>query len=133
MNGAGRLKLFRDLLEEAHRALDLQFGPGLTALTGETGAGKSIVLDALGLACGERADAVLVRPGARQAIATAVFHPPAGHPVWRTVEDGGFDGEDGCSIACCVGHDEVFVDLMVQLGWEKICCDGCLCEGNVRG
>ena len=45
-------------------ALDLSFGPGLTVLTGETGAGKSIFLDALGLATGARADAGLVRGGA---------------------------------------------------------------------
>ncbi|HWU13518.1 MAG TPA: AAA family ATPase, partial [Caulobacter sp.] len=45
-------------------SLDLAIGPGLTALTGETGAGKSIILDALGLATGARADAGLVRRGA---------------------------------------------------------------------
>ena len=50
-------------------ALDLSIGPGLTALTGETGAGKSIILDALGLATGARADAGLVRRGAQQAMA----------------------------------------------------------------
>ena len=44
-------------------ALDLEVGPGLTVLTGETGAGKSIVLDALGLALGQRADAGLVQAG----------------------------------------------------------------------
>ena len=44
--------------------LDLSFGPGLSVLTGETGAGKSILLDALGLALGMRADARLVRHGA---------------------------------------------------------------------
>ena len=47
--------------------LDLAFGAGLTVLTGETGAGKSILLDSLGLALGARADAGLVRPGAEQA------------------------------------------------------------------
>ena len=63
-------------------ALDLDVGPGLTALTGETGAGKSIILDALGLASGQRAEAGLVRRGAAQASATAIFQPPAHHPVW---------------------------------------------------
>ena len=43
--------------------LDLEFGPGLGVLTGETGAGKSILLDALGLALGARADSGLVRDG----------------------------------------------------------------------
>ncbi|MBC7801458.1 MAG: AAA family ATPase, partial [Gemmatimonadaceae bacterium] len=47
--------------------LDLSFGAGLTVLTGETGAGKSILLDSLGLALGARADAGLVRAGADQA------------------------------------------------------------------
>ena len=42
---------------------EIEFGPGLNLLTGETGAGKSIVVDALGLVCGERADGDLVRTG----------------------------------------------------------------------
>ncbi len=70
-------------------ALDLSIGPGLTALTGETGAGKSIILDALGLATGARADAGLVRQGATQASVTAAFAPPPAHPVWAVLEDKG--------------------------------------------
>ncbi len=59
-------------------ALDLDFGPGLGVLTGETGAGKSILLDALGLALGARADSGLVRQGCAQASVTAAFDmPPA--------------------------------------------------------
>ena len=54
-------------------ALDLTFGPGLGVLTGETGAGKSILLDALGLVLGERADSALVRAGEDQASVTATF------------------------------------------------------------
>src|SRR6186713_3027548 len=54
-------------------ALDLAFGPGLGVLTGETGAGKSILLDALGLVLGSRAETGLVRAGAEQASATATF------------------------------------------------------------
>jgi DNA repair protein RecN (Recombination protein N) len=69
--------------------LDLSIGPGLTALTGETGAGKSIILDALGLATGARADAGLVRHGRSQAVATAVFAPPPGHAVWAYLDDKG--------------------------------------------
>ena len=61
--------------------LELSFGTGLTVLTGETGAGKSILLDSLGLALGSRADAALVRAGAAHASVTACFAPPAGHPV----------------------------------------------------
>ena len=70
-------------------ALDLSIGPGLTVLTGETGAGKSIILDALGLAVGARADAGLVRRGAAQAAASAVFAPAPNHPVWDLLEDKG--------------------------------------------
>ena len=53
--------------------VELQFSKGMTALTGETGAGKSIVLDALGLAMGGRADAGAVRHGAKRADITATF------------------------------------------------------------
>ena len=70
-------------------ALDLSIGPGLTALTGETGAGKSIILDALGLATGARGEAGLVRRGAAQAVATAVFAPAIDHAVWAILEDKG--------------------------------------------
>ena len=74
-------------------ALDLSLGQGLTALTGETGAGKSIVLDALGLATGARAEAGMVRRGAAQASAAAVFAPPAGHPVWIYLEEKGLPAD----------------------------------------
>ena len=57
-------------------ALELDFGAGLGVLTGETGAGKSILLDALGLALGARADSGLVRQGAAQAVVTASFDTP---------------------------------------------------------
>ena len=61
--------------------LDLEFDGGLGVLTGETGAGKSILLDSLGLALGRRSEAKLVRPGADRASVTAAFEPPAAHPV----------------------------------------------------
>src|SRR5215217_614091 len=70
-------------------SLDLAIGPGLTALTGETGAGKSIILDALGLATGMRAEAGLVRRGAQTASATAIFAPPADHAVWAILDEKG--------------------------------------------
>ena len=74
-------------------ALDLEPGPGLTALTGETGAGKSIVLDALGLATGARADSGLVRRGAAQAGVTAAFVLPASHAAWAVLAERGLDGD----------------------------------------
>jgi DNA repair protein RecN (Recombination protein N) len=74
-------------------ALDLTPGPGLTALTGETGAGKSIVLDALGLATGARADSGLVRHGATQAAVTAAFTLPAAHAAWALLAERGLHGD----------------------------------------
>jgi DNA repair protein RecN (Recombination protein N) len=62
-------------------SLDLDIDSGFTALTGETGAGKSILLDALGLALGERADRGLVRQGAARAQASAVFDVHDAHPA----------------------------------------------------
>ncbi|HEY5288825.1 MAG TPA: DNA repair protein RecN [Caulobacteraceae bacterium] len=75
--------------------LDLAFGPGLTVLTGETGAGKSIILDALGLALGARGEAGLVRRGAAQASAAAVFALAADHPVWDLLGEKGLAHERG--------------------------------------
>lgn len=61
--------------------LDLEFSKGLSVLTGETGAGKSILLDALGLATGARAESGLVTKGATQSSVTAVFEVADTHPV----------------------------------------------------
>ena len=75
--------------------LDLTFDAGLSALTGETGAGKSILLGALGLACGERAERAQVRAGADKAVATALFEPPVGHPVYALLDEAGVIVEPG--------------------------------------
>ena len=69
--------------------LTLSFRPGLCVLTGETGAGKSILLDALGLALGRRADASLVRPDAEQAVITAEFAIGPNHPAMAILGDAG--------------------------------------------
>ena len=61
--------------------LELEFEPGLGVLTGETGAGKSILLDALGLALGARADTSLVRAGQASASVTAEIELPSDHPA----------------------------------------------------
>ncbi|MFO1012137.1 MAG: DNA repair protein RecN [Caulobacteraceae bacterium] len=76
-------------------ALDLAIGPGLTALTGETGAGKSIILDALGLAIGARAEQGLVRRGASQAMSAAIFAPEPGSPVWAYLDEKGLSYDRG--------------------------------------
>ncbi|PWE17710.1 DNA repair protein RecN [Marinicauda salina] len=75
--------------------LDLEFAPGLSTLTGETGAGKSILLGALGLACGDRADRALVRSGAEQAAATAVFEIAPDHAAWALLDEAGVTAEPG--------------------------------------
>ncbi len=70
--------------------LRLVFGPGMTALTGETGAGKTLVVEAVELLTGGRADATLVRPGAAEAVVDARFVGLA--PAGETFSDG--DGQD---------------------------------------
>ncbi|QEW21414.1 Recombination protein N [Marinibacterium anthonyi] len=74
--------------------LELAFQPGLNVLTGETGAGKSILLDALGFVLGWRGRAELVRDGAAQGEVTAVFDLPAGHPAHAVLEEAGLPADD---------------------------------------
>lgn len=76
--------------------LELAFGPGLTVLTGETGAGKSIVLDALGFALGARTARAAVRAGAERAQVVAGFTVPPGHPVRELLLEHGIEaaGDD---------------------------------------
>lgn len=73
-------------------SLTLDFSAGMTALTGETGAGKSILLDALGLALGERSDAGLVRAGADSASVTATFTASHALQQWLTAQE--FEASD---------------------------------------
>lgn len=74
--------------------LSLDIGPGLNVLTGETGAGKSILLDALGFVLGWRGRAELVRQGAAQGEVTAVFDLPAGHAARTVLQEAGIAAED---------------------------------------
>ncbi len=72
--------------------LDVELGPGFTVLTGETGAGKSILIDALQLALGQRAEASVVREGATRAEVSAEFDTPGSLKPW--LEEGGFAVDD---------------------------------------
>jgi DNA repair protein RecN (Recombination protein N) len=74
--------------------LELEFQPGLNVLTGETGAGKSILLDSLGFVLGWRGRAELVRSGAEQGEVTAVFDLPSGHPAHDVLAEAGFEDAD---------------------------------------
>ncbi len=88
--------------------LDIEFGSGLSVLTGETGAGKSILLDSLSLALGARGDAALVRHGAEQGQVTAVFDVPGNHPARAFLRENGFD-DDGDVILRRIQTGEVFL------------------------
>lgn len=103
--------------------LDLDFGSGLSVLTGETGAGKSILLDALSLALGARGDASLVRQGSAQGQVTAVFDVPGNHPARELLEANAFE-TDGDIILRRVqtadGRTRVFVnDQPASVGLMK--------------
>lgn len=73
------------------RALDLDLGAGFSAFTGETGAGKSIIMSAFGFALGARAGQGLIRPGAEAASVTAAFDAPPDHPVRALLVARGLD------------------------------------------
>src|SRR5215475_5800599 len=75
--------------------LDIDFGSGLATLTGETGAGKSILLDAFALALGARGDTAMVREGAEQGQVIAAFELAKDHPARRLLADNDLGGDDG--------------------------------------
>jgi len=85
--------------------LELELGAGMTALTGETGAGKSILLDALGLVLGDRADAQAVRSGAKRAEISAEFDLTGQQAVRDWLADNELDDEDDCLVRRTVGTD----------------------------
>src|SRR5690606_25083899 len=106
--------------------LDLAFEPGLSVLTGETGAGKSILLDSLSLALGGRGDGSLVRHGTERGQVTAVFDVPGVHAARALLRDNGIDDDgdlifrrqpsaDGRTKAY-VNDQPVSVQLMRQAG-----------------
>ncbi len=106
--------------------LVIQFDSGLCALTGETGAGKSILLDSLGLALGARSDSGLVRKGADFANVSAEFNISKNHPVFHFLKEQGLDiqspvilrrsvGVDGKSRAFVNDHP-ISASLLKQIG-----------------
>jgi DNA repair protein RecN (Recombination protein N) len=106
--------------------LDLEFGPGLFVLTGETGAGKSILLDALSLALGSRGDVSLVRRSAAQGQVTATFELEPSHPVFALLSENGIEAEGTVMLRRVQGADgrsraflndiSVSVQLLRQVG-----------------
>jgi DNA repair protein RecN (Recombination protein N) len=122
--------------------LSLAFRPGLCVLTGETGAGKSILMDALGLALGRRADASLVRPGAEQAAVAAEFAVGGNHPAAAVLDRAGIATDlsgtivlrrivtaDGRSRAF-VNDEPASVGLLRELGDNLVEIQG---QGEQRG
>ena len=106
--------------------LDISFSSGMTVLTGETGAGKSILLDALSLALGARGDGALVRHDSEQGQVTAVFDMKPDHPVWAILRENGLagggemilrrvQGRDGRSRAF-INDQPVSVAMLRQVG-----------------
>src|SRR3970040_417730 len=85
--------------------LSVDFSSGMTVLTGETGAGKSILLDALSLALGARGDAPLVRKDAPQGVVTAVFEVAADHPARAALRAGGLDADGDLILRRVQGAD----------------------------
>ena len=93
--------------------VDVEFQPGMSVLTGETGAGKSILVDALGLALGDRADAGAVRTGCREARISVLFECPQGHPALDWLTERGLDQDRTCvlrRIVSAKGRSRAFVN-----------------------
>ena len=104
--------------------LSLSLSEGLTALTGETGAGKSILLEALGLAAGARTGRGAVRRGAEKGVVAATFEAGADHPAWKTLDENGVAADDDQIILRRVqgadGKSRAFInDQPVSIGLLK--------------
>lgn len=93
--------------------LALDFKQGLTVITGETGAGKSIVIDALGLALGERAETSMIRFGCDKADISACFHVEPDSPALRWLQDHELDDEHDCILRRVIakeGRSKCFIN-----------------------
>ena len=93
--------------------VEVEFQPGMSVLTGETGAGKSILVDALGLALGDRADAGAVRTGCREARISVLFECPQGHPALEWLAERGLDQDRTCVLRRIVsarGRSRAFIN-----------------------
>jgi DNA repair protein RecN (Recombination protein N) len=85
--------------------IEVEFRAGLNVMTGETGAGKSILVDALGLALGDRADATAVRQDAERAEISVSFEVPSGHAALAWLAERGLDDDTACTLRRLVGSD----------------------------
>jgi DNA repair protein RecN (Recombination protein N) len=93
--------------------VEVEFDSGFTVMTGETGAGKSILVDALGLVLGDRADASAVRHGTDKAEISVLFDCPPEHPALEWLSEHGLDDELSCSLRRVIsaeGRSRAFVN-----------------------